>query len=304
MKIAIILPAWNEALTIAQTIAEFAVAVPTAEIWVIDNNSTDQTAAIARNEITKLNRLGGVLTEKAQGKSSAVRRAFFTVNADVYLIADADATYSADDAAHMVQLIVDDHADMVVGDRQIATGYQTPKTRPLHSSGNWLVTEICNLLYNGEVRDAMSGYRAFSSRFVLTYPIVTTGFELEVDLTLHAMDKRLRIVEVPTSYRDRPPGSNSKLRTFSDGFQILWSISLIVRHYRPITYFGLFAFCLLFCGVILYSLINLASILSFSIILLLCVSAILLVMTGLILDSIAITARRNFEILWLRHRRG
>jgi len=304
MKIAIILPAWNESLTIGQTVADFAAVLPEAEIWVVDNNSTDKTAAIAKYELAKLKCAGGVLTEKRQGKSNAVRRAFSSLTADIFLLADADSTYSADDAAIIVNIIINDDADMVVGDRQITSGYRTTKTRPLHSLGNMLVTSICNRLYNGTIRDAMSGYRAFSSRFVATYPIVTTGFELEVDLTLHALDKRLRIVEIPTSYRDRPVGSSSKLRTFYDGFKILWSISLIIRYYRPISFFGLFAIIILMISVVLYyylinTIVMSLFLLSFGFLL-----STLFMITGLILDSIAITARRDFQLLWLNLRNG
>ena len=236
--IAIILPAYNEAATIAQSIESFSRALPDAEIVVINNNSSDRTAEIAGDTLERLNANGRVLHELRQGKANAVRRAFLSVNADIYVLVDADMTYPADCLQQLIEPVRRDEAEMVVGDRLSGGHYEKENKRGFHQFGNRLVIGLVNLLYGAKLSDVMSGYRVFSRRFVKNYPILVSGFELETDMTLHALDKRFRIVEIPIEYVDRPEGSVSKLNTFSDGIKVLAIILQIFRHYKPLAFFG------------------------------------------------------------------
>ena len=238
MKVSIILPAYNEAQTIGATIRAFHAALPSADLWVINNNSTDNTEQIARNVLTELGATGGVIVEPRQGKGNAVRRAFHEVDADIYVMADADLTYPAERIKDLIQPIIDGKADMVVGDRHSEGHYQQENKRPLHNFGNRLVQSLVNRLFNASLVDIMTGYRAFNSLFVKNYPILVEGFEIETDMTLHALDKRFRIIEIPVEYRDRPKGSFSKLNTFSDGVKVIFTITRILRYYRPLAFFG------------------------------------------------------------------
>jgi len=237
-KIAIILPAYNEAQTIGETIREFHAACPSAELWVINNNSSDETENIANKELNELGANGFVITEARQGKGNAVRRAFHEIDADIYVMADADLTYPAERINDLTQPIINGQADMVVGDRHSDGHYQQENKRPLHNFGNRLVQSLVNKLFNANLVDIMTGYRAFSRRFVKSYPIMVEGFEIETDMTLHALDKRFRIIEIPMEYRDRPIGSVSKLNTLSDGTKVIFTIARILRYYRPLTFFG------------------------------------------------------------------
>ena len=237
--VAVVLPAYNEEQTIAQCIAAFAQHLPGAAIYVINNRSTDATASVAEAALEELGVLGGVIKEDRPGKGAAIRRAFLELQADVYLMSDADLTYPADAALALIQPILSGEADMTVGDRLSKGQYRLENKRPFHGAGNRLVCHLVNLLYDARVRDVMSGYRAFSKRFVKTYPILVDGFELETDLTLHALDKRLTIRELAIDYRDRPEGSFSKLNTFRDGSRVLLTIFNIFRHFKPILFFGI-----------------------------------------------------------------
>ena len=236
--IALIFPAYNEKLTIAQTIEAFHKAVPEAHIYVIDNNSQDATGEIAADLISKLGCHGQVISEHRQGKGNALRRAFQTIDADVYLLADADCTYPAEMARELMKPIINDKADMVVGDRRSGGDYGRENKRPFHDFGNVLVQGLVNFLFHSNVVDIMSGYRAFSRLFVKNYPVLVEGFEIETDMTLHALHKRFRIIEIPIRYRDRPTGSVSKLNTFADGTKVIFTILQILRYYRPLMFFG------------------------------------------------------------------
>ncbi len=238
MKIAIILPSYNEAQTIGETIREFYAVCPEAELWVINNNSSDDTENIALNVIAELGARGGVIIEPKQGKGNAVRRAFLEIDADIYIMSDADLTYPAERALDLIAPVIEGKADMVVGDRHSTGHYAAENKRNLHGFGNRLVRKLVNRLFNARLTDIMSGYRAFSRRFVKSYPILVEGFEIETDMTLHALDKRFRIVEIPVEYRDRPEGSVSKLNTISDGTKVIFTIARILRYYRPLTFFG------------------------------------------------------------------
>lgn len=236
--IAIILPAFNEQLTVAATIQAFHQQIPTAEIVVVDNSSSDATAEIARQTLSALGANGQVISELRQGKAYAVRRAFLDVNADYYVIADADMTYPANQLSSLLDPIVSGHADMAVGDRRSNGNYTAENKRPLHDFGNRLVCNLVNYLFGANLIDIMSGYRVFTRCFVKNYPVLVEGFELETDMTLYALDKRFRILEVPITYKDRPEGSSSKLNTLQDGTRVLITIAQVLRQYRPLIFFS------------------------------------------------------------------
>jgi len=307
-KVAVILPAYNEAQTIGSTIRALHSAIPMAELWVINNNSSDDTEDIARKVLDELSAKGGVLVEPRQGKGNAVRRAFHEIDADVYVLIDADFTYPAWRIGDLIQPIIDGRADMVVGDRHTGGYYRRENRRPMHNYGNRIVQSLVNRLFGASLVDIMSGYRAFNRMFVKNYPILVEGFEIETDMTLHALDKKFRIVEIPIEYRDRPTGSFSKLNTLKDGARVISAIVRILRHYRPLAFFG-------GMGVLLASLGLLAAapvfddwvrshyiyhvplaILATGIE----IVALLMFAIGLVLDSIADQGKRNFERELLR----
>lgn len=309
-SIAVILPAYNEAATLAATMQAFHAALPEAALWVVDNASTDATAAIAAATLAELGAAGGVIGEARKGKANAVRRAFLEVEADAYLMADADCTYPADRARELLEPVLAGRADMVVGDRHSLGHYASENKRPMHGAGNRLVQLLVNRLFRADLADILSGYRAFSARFVKSYPIVVEGFEIEADVTLHALDKRFRILEIPVEYRDRPPGSASKLDTFRDGARVLWVILQLFRYYRPMLFFGLLAVAMLAFGVaaaipvfddwirfrFVYH-VPLAILAASSV-----VVATVLLAVGLILDGIAHQQRMRYELALLRKR--
>lgn len=237
LEVAIILPAYNEEITIGATIAAFHKELPQANIVVINNNSADETAAVARAVIENLGVRGMVIDEQRQGKGNAVRRAFKEIQADIYVMADADCTYPADRVHDLIAPIIANRADMVVGDRHSDGHYKNENKRLLHNFGNWLVGWLINKLFSADLVDIMSGYRAFSRQFVKSYPILVGGFQIETDMSLHALDKRFRILEIPVEYKDRPAGSVSKLNTFADGAKVLFTIAQILRFYRPLMFF-------------------------------------------------------------------
>ena len=238
LSVALVLPAYNEEVTIEGTIRAFHAALPEAAIWVVNNRSSDATETIARTTIASVGCAGGVINEARKGKGNAVRRAFLEIDADVYVLSDADLTYPAERVRDLMAPVIDGHADMVVGDRHSAGHYASENKRALHGFGNGLVRNLVNRLFNASLADIMSGYRVFSRRFVKNYPILVEGFEIETDVTLHALDKRFRIVEIPVEYVDRPQGSVSKLNTLGDGARVLFVILQILRYYRPMVFFG------------------------------------------------------------------
>lgn len=244
-QVAVILPAYNEELTIRDTMEAFHIALPEARIFVINNNSSDATEPIAKQALVDLSCKGAVINEKRQGKGNALRRAFMSIEADIYVLADADMTYPADRVHDLILPVAAGEADMAVGDRHSGGHYAKENKRALHGFGNQLVQEMINRLFNAHLTDIMSGYRVFSRQFVKTYPILVEGFQIETDMTLHALYRRFRIVEVPIEYRDRPDGSFSKLSTFSDGAKVLFTIAQILRYYRPLFFFS--GMALLFC---------------------------------------------------------
>lgn len=229
-KIAVLIPCYNESQTIDKVIREYHEALPGADIYVYDNNSTDGTDEIAR-------RAGAIVRyEYRQGKGNVVRSMFRDIDADCYLMIDGDDTYPAENARQMADLVLEKGVDMVIGDRLSST-YFTENKRPFHNSGNKVVRYLINKLFNNDVRDIMTGYRAFSRLFVKSFPVLSKGFEIETEMTIHAVDKNFLLEEVPVTYRDRPEGSESKLNTFSDGFRVLRTIAALFREYKPFKFF-------------------------------------------------------------------
>jgi glycosyltransferase involved in cell wall biosynthesis len=237
-RIAIVLPAYNEAATVAATMRGFHTAMPGAELIVVNNDSQDDTARIASQTLDELGAAGRVLNEMRRGKGNALRRAFLETDADIYVMADADSTYPTERVHDLVAPILRGEADMVVGDRHSGGHYARENKRALHGFGNQLVQRIVNRLFGARLVDIMSGYRAFNRAFVKSYPILVEGFQIETDMTLHALNRRMRIVEIPVEYKDRPEGSFSKLHTLSDGLGVISTIARILRHYRPLLFFS------------------------------------------------------------------
>lgn len=236
-KIAVLIPCYNEEKTIAKVVADFKAALPEAVIYVYNNNSTDNTAVIAKEA-------GAVVRDEyMQGKGNVIRRMFRDIDAQCYIMADGDDTYPADNAMEMCELVLNKNADMVVGDRLSST-YFTENKRAFHNFGNSLVRKSINILFNNNIKDIMTGYRAFSYEFVKTFPVLSKGFEIETEMSIHAVDKNMYIENVVINYRDRPEGSESKLDTYSDGFKVLMTIVRLYRVYHPLGFFGIVAILL------------------------------------------------------------
>ena len=308
-QVAIIIPAYNEEKTIGEVIRAFAEQDDSFAIYVVDNNSSDQTRKVAEAALREIDVDGCVLSEPRQGKALAVRTAFSKIDADIYVMVDADMTYPAAAVHDLIAPVLSGTAEMVVGDRLTKGDYGKENKRAFHEGGNNVVKWLISRLYGYPLHDILSGYRAFSRRFVKTYPILCDGFELEADLTLHALDKKMTLVEVPIEYRDRPDGSESKLNTVQDGIRILMLIFNIFRHCKPFYFFGAFALSCFVASMVFGSvpvmdyikyqfvyhvpLAVLATTLS--------ILAILFLSMALILDSIAKNHRFNFELRLLAY---
>lgn len=244
-KIAVLIPCYNEAKTIEKVVTDFKKILPEATIYVYDNNSTDGTDVIAR-------KAGAVVRyEFQQGKGNVLRRMFRDIDAECYVLTDGDDTYPAEYARKMVDLVVEKRVDMVVGDRLSST-YFTENKRPFHNLGNILVRKSINLLFKNNIKDIMTGYRAFSYEFVKTFPVLSKGFEIETEMSIHAIDKNMFIENVVIEYRDRPDGSESKLNTYTDGIKVLWTIAKLYRAYRPMGFFGCIALVLVVLAAIFF----------------------------------------------------
>ena len=239
-SLALILPAFNEEITIAETIRSFSIALPKAKIVVVDNNSTDKTSKVALTAFKelKLRNRGFLFSEQKQGKANALRKAFFEIDADIYIVSDADMTYSADHVYELISPILDGSADMVIGDRHSFGSYKKTNKRLFHNFGNFIINMFVNIFFKSSLNDVMSGYRSISRNFIENYPILVSGFEIETDLTLFALDKGFRIKEVPIPYKERPLGSISKLNTFKDGARVFLIIIQALRFYKPLFFFG------------------------------------------------------------------
>ncbi len=241
---AVIIPCFNEESSIAKVVDDFRKALPEAIIYVYDNNSTDRTIEVAT--------AAGALVrhEPMQGKGNVVRRMFREVQADCYIIVDGDDTYHAEDASKMVNLVLNEQTDMVIADR-LSTSYFQENKRPFHNIGNRLVRWFINRLWNTDIHDIMTGYRAFSRRFVKLFPVMSSQFEIETEMTIHAWDKRFVIREIPSAYSDRKAGT-SKLNTFKDGFKILKTIFSLFKEYRPLPFFCFFGLLLICIAIALF----------------------------------------------------
>ena len=236
-KIAVLIPCYNEEETVEKVVRDFKAVLPEAVIYVYDNNSSDRTVELAE-------KAGAVVRhEYMQGKGNVIRRMFREIDAEVYVMTDGDDTYPAEFAREMVDKVLEHQADMVVGDRLSST-YFTENKRPFHNFGNSLVRGTINRLFHTEIKDIMTGYRAFSYQFVKTFPVLSKGFEIETEMTIHAADKNMQVDNVIIEYRDRPEGSESKLNTYSDGAKVLMSIAKLYRNYKPMNFFGLLALVL------------------------------------------------------------
>jgi len=244
-KIAVLIPCYNEALTIQKVVEDYQRVLPEATIYVYDNNSTDNTASIAQAA-------GAVVRpEYQQGKGNVVRRMFRDIEAECYIMADGDDTYPAEYAREMVDKVLQRNVDMVVGDRLSST-YFTENKRPFHNMGNSLVRKAINYLFKNDIKDIMTGYRAFSYRFVKTLPVLSKGFEIETEMTIHAIDKNMLVENVVIEYRDRPQGSESKLNTYSDGIRVLRTIVRLYRNYMPMQFFTLLSGILVLLSAIFF----------------------------------------------------
>ena len=230
-QIAVLIPCYNEAQTIGKVVNDTKAALPEAVIYVYDNNSTDDTARIAADA-------GAIVRhEYQQGKGNVIRRMFREIDAQCYLMIDGDDTYPLEHAREMVSLVLEKNADMVVGDRLSST-YFTENKRPFHNFGNSLVRGSINYLFHSNIKDIMTGYRAFSYGFVKTFPVLSRGFEIETEMTIHAVYNNMQIENVIVDYRDRPEGSVSKLNTYSDGFKVLKMILRLFKNYKPLVFFS------------------------------------------------------------------
>lgn len=243
-EIAILIPCYNESKTIKKVIEDFKLALPEAKIYVYDNNSDDDTGNIAQ-------KAGAIVRyEYKQGKGNVIRSMFRDIDADCYLMIDGDDTYPAEHAREMVNVILEEKAEMAIGDRLSSTYFEENK-RPFHNVGNKVVRGLINFFFKNNVRDIMTGYRAFSYGFVKTFPVLSKGFEIETEMTIHALDKNMGIENVIVTYRDRPDGSESKLNTYSDGFKVLKTIGRLFKNYKPFYFLGLVSLILSVIGVIL-----------------------------------------------------
>lgn len=300
-QVAILIPCYNEEQTILKVIRDYRRVLPDAEIFVYGNNSTDDTARIAlTSDVT-------VKNEYRQGKGNVIRSMFRQIDADCYILVDGDDTYSAEDARKMVDMVLNKQADMVIGDRLSST-YYTENKRLFHNTGNRLVCWLINTLFYSNIKDIMTGYRAFSYIFVKTFPILSKGFEIETEMTIHALDKNFLLKEIPVGYKDRPIGSNSKLNTFKDGFKVLHTIFMLYKEYRPLAFFGMlslliFVLLLIFFIPVLINYIETGLVPRFpslivSGVLFLC--SLQCLFCGLILDVIIKKHRQLFEFELLR----
>lgn len=241
-KIAVLIPCYNESKTIEKVVKDYKSVLPEADIYVYDNNSSDGTDEIAE-------KAGAIVCyEYKQGKGNVIRSMFKDIDADCYLMIDGDDTYPKENAREMCQYVLEKKADMVIGDRLSSTYFKENK-RPFHNFGNVLVRGLINSLFKSNVRDIMTGYRAFSYEFVKTFPVLSRGFEIETEMTIHSLDKNLLLKEIPVEYRDRPAGSVSKLNTFSDGFKVLKTIARLFKEYKPSIFFSLIGILFLIISV-------------------------------------------------------
>lgn len=295
-RIAVLIPCYNESKTVEKVVRDFRRALPEARIYVYDNNSTDGTAEIAA-------RAGAIVRrERMQGKGNVIRRMFREIDADCYITTDGDDTYPAEAAPQMARLVLEEQADMVVGDRLSST-YFTQNKRPFHNLGNGLVRDTINRLFDSDIKDIMTGYRAFSYAFVKTYPVLAKGFEIETDMTIHAINRNMQVRNVVIDYRDRPEGSVSKLNTYSDGIKVLMTIARLYKIHKPFAFFGMISLVLAalsaaFIAPVLMEFWRTGLVPRFPTLITCCVTmlaALLMFIAGVILSTLQEKDKRDFE---------
>lgn len=297
-KIAVLVPCFNEAQTIEKVVEDFKRVLPESVIYVYDNNSTDNTSEIAR-------RAGAIVRhEYQQGKGNVIRRMFREIEAECYVMVDGDDTYPAEYAPMMVDKIINRKVDMVVGDRLSSTYYEQNK-RPFHNFGNSLVMNTINMLFKSDIKDIMTGYRAFSYQFAKSFPVLSKGFEIETEMTIHAIDKNMHLDNVVIEYRDRPQGSESKLNTYSDGFKVIKTIIKLFKNYKPMAFFGGLAFILAVLSIVFFVPVfvqylntglvpNLPTLVVCGFVM---VAAIQSLFAGMVLETIKQKNRQDFEMM-------
>lgn len=296
-KIAVLIPCYNEALTIEKVVNDWKAALPEATIYVYNNNSKDDTADIAR-------RAGAVVrNEYKQGKGNVIRRMFREIDAECYVMVDGDDTYPADCAREMVDKVLNRNVDMVIGDRLSST-YFSENKRPFHNLGNTVVRGSINLLFKSDIKDIMTGCRAFSYQFVKSFPVLSKGFEIETEMSIYAIDRNMFLENVVIPYRDRPEGSESKLNTYSDGFKVLMTIAKLFRVYKPLAFFGGIALILMLIAVgffipVLMEYVQTGMVPRFPTMIacgFVAIAAIQSFFTGLLLESIRHKNKQDFEM--------
>lgn len=297
-QIAVLIPCYNEEVTIGKVVDDYKAVLPQATIYVYDNNSSDNTARIAEEH-------GAVVRfESRQGKGNVVRQMFREIDADYYIMVDGDDTYPAEASLELLAPLVAGRADMVVGDRISNGTYEKENDRAFHAFGNNLVRRLIKVLYGFDFKDVMTGMRAFNKIFVKTMPVTTQSFEIETELSIHAVDKRWRIVEIPIDYRDRPEGSTSKLSTFSDGYKVLKTIASLFKDYRPMALFGWIFIILTIIGLALavpivmdfYRTGLVERFPTFTVAIALLGAGLLSLTCGLILDTVVKADRKEYEL--------
>ena len=300
-KIAVLIPCYNEEKTVEKVVKDAKAALPEATIYVYDNNSSDRTVEIAKAA-------GAVVRhEYMQGKGNVIRRMFREIDAECYIMVDGDDTYPMEYAPQMVEKVLSHNADMVVGDR-LSTTYFTENKRPFHNFGNSIVRKSINTLFKSDIKDIMTGYRAFSYSFVKTFPVMSKGFEIETEMTIHAVNNNMQVENVLIEYRDRPEGSVSKLNTYSDGIKVLFTIARLFREYKPFKFFALLASVLTLLAVgffipVLIDWVNTGLVAKFPT-LIVCgfvgLAAVQSLFAGLILNNISQRDRKDFELDLIR----
>ncbi len=300
-KIAVLIPCYNEEKTVEKVVKDAKAALPEATIYVYDNNSSDRTVELAKAA-------GAVVRhEYMQGKGNVIRRMFREIDAECYIMVDGDDTYPMEYAPEMVEKVLNHNADMVVGDR-LSTTYFTENKRPFHNFGNSIVRNSINTLFKSDIKDIMTGYRAFSYSFVKTFPVMSKGFEIETEMTIHAVNNNMQVENVLIEYRDRPEGSVSKLNTYSDGIKVLFTIVRLFREYKPFKFFALLASVLTLLAVgffipVLIDWVNTGLVAKFPT-LIVCgfvgLAAVQSLFAGLILNNISQRDRKDFELDLIR----
>lgn len=302
-KIAVLIPCYNESKTIEKVVKDYKSVLPDADIYVYDNNSSDKTDEIAK-------KAGAIVKyEYRQGKGNVIRSMFRDIDADCYLMIDGDDTYPKENAKEMCDLVLEGKADMVIGDRLSSTYFKENK-RPFHNFGNVLVRKLINVLFKSKIKDIMTGYRAFSYDFVKTFPVLSKGFEIETEMTIHALDKNFLLKEIPVDYRDRPEGSVSKLNTYSDGFKVLKTIARLFKEYKPTIFFSIIGTIILILSLVFgipvfveyfkTGLVPRIPTLIFSGFLL--IASMLVYMCGIILEVVVKKHRQMFELFLINRK--